>query len=212
MFQKVLIARACVRRASATLSISLSLATAFACSSPNAPTSAAAYTLTGTVSEATAAGVQGVAGATIEETGTHRSTITDANGFFRLSGLAALTDSISVGKPGYTTTTRTVTVRENASLDIQLVRAITYTVAGVVSERTDGGVSLLPGVSIALGEGFPDLITTTDADGRFALKYVEPRAWGLIASKDGYAPVLLSLTVVADTTLDISLGRSGGSR
>jgi hypothetical protein len=185
---------------------------ASACSSPNAPSAPTTYTVSGTVSEVTAAGVQPVEGAQIEETATHQRTTTDANGVYHISGLQALSHSISASKSGYATTSSMVIISGDTHLDLRIVRierVFTYTLAGVVFERTPDGQLPVSGASIVLGEGYPDLTATTDSDGRFSIAGVRATTWGLTASKNGYETFFISVAVAADTALEITLTRSG---
>src|SRR5438067_2140797 len=78
--------------------------------SPTAPAVVPAFTLSGVVSTATAAGVQLLEGVAVEETGSHQRATTDSRGFYMMSAVQALPTVVSARKDGYRIETRTLTI------------------------------------------------------------------------------------------------------
>ena len=82
------------------------------------------YTLTGFVTEMTAAGVMPVEGADVDRAygSGYQTAVTDKNGFYRIQGLYDRVDVLAAGKEGYQQFKETVGIHEDTRYDIQLVR------------------------------------------------------------------------------------------
>ena len=87
--------------------------------------------------------------------------------------------------------------------------APTYTLSGVVTDGTSGGI--LPNIRVGIGSG-PNAgkSTRTDGQGRFSLGGVIGGAMTLSASNAGYQTVDKPLTVTGDLRVDFVLPRSTG--
>ena len=79
------------------------------------------FTLSGTVSEMTAAGPVPVPGVHVENSNIHDAALTDEKGFFSVR-VHRGSIHLYVAKPGYRDGTRTVSIDGDTRLDIQLVR------------------------------------------------------------------------------------------
>lgn len=80
------------------------------------------YTVSGVVSEATPTGQAPVEGATLHLSSLNQYATTDKNGLYSLVGLGAGISSVWVGKDGYQSHTKDVTINSDTRLDIQIVR------------------------------------------------------------------------------------------
>jgi len=207
------------------LSILFSLATlSSACDSPTAPTtplrpvtSSGPYTLSGVVSEMTADGSVPLANALVTDTSTAQVSRTDANGFYRITQLAAASHAITTTRAGYVTETRRVDLSGDTQLDIRLDRIASHTLSGVVFEITDGGQVPIEGVEIYCDScGSPDghTFVYTDANGSYSLAWTFDGVHPLYVTKAGYGIVdptdqfgRIAATVKGDTRFDIRLAR-----
>jgi uncharacterized lipoprotein YajG len=88
----------------------------------NAPPPVVTYVVSGTVSEATADGSRGLAGATVVVGNDVQGlgTSTDENGTFSLEGIKAGTWQLSVSKEGYETRTMMIDVQSSHKIDVEL--------------------------------------------------------------------------------------------
>jgi hypothetical protein len=80
----------------------------------------ATYRLSGQVTEMTATGPAPLEGVRIEESATHQQTTTDAGGFYILSGLYAARSRFEIGKAGYLTESKTLSISGDTRLSLQL--------------------------------------------------------------------------------------------
>jgi Carboxypeptidase regulatory-like domain len=213
------------------LSVVLSLATVLsACNgSDRSPTSASAspptagptYTLSGAVSEETPAGPAPVEGARVETSAPYGFAMTDAKGFYKITGLRAISSSVTVTKSGYVTGLQTVTIQGDTQLDFQVNRIASFTLSGMVFEATPEGQMPIEGVELYCdGCGSPVGHTSvfTDADGFYSFAWTFNGPNPLFVTKAGYAIVdptgtlkdaygRVTATVKGDTRFDIELIR-----
>jgi len=211
------------------LSILLSLATlSSACDSPTAPTaplrpvtSSGPYTLSGVVSDMTTDGSVPLADALVTDTSTAQASRTNADGFYRITQLAAASHAITTTRAGYVTETRRVDISGDTQLDIRLDRLVSHTLSGVVFEITDAGQVPIEGVEIYCDScGSPDghTFVDTDANGFYSLAWTFDGVHLLYVTKAGYeifdpTRVLpgqlgtINATVKGDTRFDIHLAR-----
>jgi Carboxypeptidase regulatory-like domain len=89
---------------------------------PSAPASQLTYILSGVVFEVTPAGVMPIEGVQVEEYDRHQFATTDANGFYRISGVSAGRIGVGFEKEGYQSSRSTVTVNGDTRFDIQAIR------------------------------------------------------------------------------------------
>ena len=176
--------------------------------SPSVPAAAPTFTVSGTVSEQTSTGIEPVEGIVVEDTNSHRRAVTDRSGSYSLSGLPASATSLSTSKAGYLTTMERVVIDRDTHVNIRVERAGPYTLRGVVSERSDRGTLPVSGVTVVLGEGYPDFIALTNDQGQFAIAGVQMSTWGITAAKDGYETLYTSIQVVGDATVVMTLTRA----
>jgi hypothetical protein len=86
------------------------------------PAPAATFTVSGTISEATDSGAAPIEGATILSADTENWVVTDAAGFYRISGLRAGMARFVVSKDGYEDRVVEMMVEADSQLDAQLIR------------------------------------------------------------------------------------------
>ena len=89
---------------------------------PSAPGSQLTYILSGVVFEVTPTGVVPVEGIQVEEYDRHQFATTDANGFYRLSGVSPGSIGVGFEREGYQSSRSTVTVNGDTRFDIQAIR------------------------------------------------------------------------------------------
>jgi hypothetical protein len=159
-----------------------------------------------------------VTGARVEESSSRRTTTTDLNGFYSISGLHATNNFVTVSKVGYVSDTRFVTIDGDTRLDIQvaLVQVVTYTLTGVVSEMTETGLVPVEGVQLycdGCGSEFGHTFMYTDSNGFYSFSWLYPGYQTLLVTKEGYGTPprqpdgIFTMTVTGDTRLDIQLVR-----
>jgi hypothetical protein len=86
------------------------------------PASVVTFTVSGTISEATESGAAPIEGATVTSADTETWVVTDANGFYRISGLRAGMARLVVSKAGYEDRMVEMMLESDSQLDAQLVR------------------------------------------------------------------------------------------
>ena len=89
---------------------------------PSAPASQLTYILSGVVFEVTPTGVMPIEGVQVEEYDRHQFATTDANGFYRISGVSAGRIGVGFEKEGYQSSRSTVTVNGDTRFDIEAIR------------------------------------------------------------------------------------------
>jgi thermitase len=150
-------------------------------------------TITGTVTAA--GGGSPIAGATVTD-GT-RTTTTDASGEYTIAGVPPGTYQVTASKPGYESSSLTVTVSEGntAVADLALTQIIVPgTITGTVTAA--GGGSPIAGATVAAGTR----TTTTDASGEYTIAGVPPGAYQVTASKSGYESSTTTATLLSGST------------
>src|SRR5205814_9470986 len=138
------------RRATVVLALALGLAgcgSSSPGSTPSAPSPVPqpTYTLSGLVFLETPTGRVHLEGARVDEANSHRSVKTGKDGLYSISGLNAVSDSVSASRWDVVTYTKTLTISGDTRLDIELP---TYTLSGVVFERTPTGTAPIEGVEV----------------------------------------------------------------
>lgn len=138
----------------------------------------------------------------IEATGPEKQVVkrtTDAQGVAELRGLAAGEWTIVVRATGYSSLSRTITIRaERVPQDLRLDLARGATIGGVVRDRYGRRVA---GATVSIGS----LSTLTDADGNFRLEDAPVGASQVEAARaDSRAAVSVQLTA-GETRLSLSL-------
>ena len=211
--------------------------------SPTQPAVEPTYTLSGVIVADTPGGLAPVEGVLVQ-VNMVRPAMTDSNGFYSIPGLVltGLSPNVALGhfntvtawKPSYVNDTRTLTIGGNTRHDIQLVRRATFTLSGVVSERTATGLVALEGVEIndwSCDPVFPgnrppvpsdgcnygiSQSTRTDEHGRYTISGVYASRNLVCATKEGFEGNAIdadcggystSLTLDGDTRFDIQLVR-----
>jgi len=186
------------------------------------PTPPATYTLSGVVSEMTPTGPEAIQGAIVSQRNSVKAiAVTDADGRYRMSGLSAQSQTISVTMPGFITETKAVTMTGDTQLDVRLERMASHILSGMVFEMTATGQVPVEGVEIYCDScGSPDghTFVNTDADGFYSLAWAIDGVHPLFVTKAGYAiydPTgklrdqygRISATVSGDTRFDVRLVR-----
>jgi hypothetical protein len=144
------------------------------------------YTLSGTVFIETPEGRVPLDRVRIEEANSHRSAMTDKDGFYSLPGLYAATNSVSASRWYIPSYTNALTISGDTRLDIELP---SYVLSGVVFERTPTGTEPIEGVEVycdGCGSPFGHTSAITDAHGFYSLAYTFPGINPLLIWKDGY--------------------------
>lgn len=233
-------------RVGAAIVLLLSVSACGGTATPTSPTQArlpdVTYTLSGIVVAETASGLVPVEGVGVQ-VNMLKPAFTDVNGAYSIPDmkLTGLSPNISVGpfntvtawKASYLNDSRTVTISGDTRYDIRLVRRATFTLSGVVSERTETGLVPLAGVEIddwSCDPTFPgnrlptpadgcnyglSHSTRTDQQGRYSIAGVYATRNLICAIKEGYegnataecGGYSTSLTLDGDTRFDIQLAR-----
>lgn len=186
------------------------------------PTPPPAFTLSGVVSEMTPTGPVAIHGATVTQRNSVRAlAVTDANGRYSLTGLSALSYTISVTMSGFITETKAVTMTGDTQLDISLERMANHILSGMVFEMTETGQVPVEGVEIycdSCGSPYGHTFVDTDANGLYRLAWAVDGLHPLFVTKAGYAiydPTgklrdqigRITATVNGDTRFDIQIVR-----
>ena len=87
-----------------------------------APAPVATFTVSGTISEETESGAAPIEGATVLSADTETWVVTDAAGFYRMSGLRAGMARLVVSKEGYEDRMVEIMIEGDSQLDAQLIR------------------------------------------------------------------------------------------
>ena len=164
-----------MRRFSRAVVLTISTMVGAGCGSSATPTMPSAhsdpplqtFTVSGVVTELTAAGMVPVAGALAEETRSERRATSDVDGRYRISGLTIGSAVVRTAKAGYVTSIRNVDIRADVSLDIQMVTETAYVISGVAYENTSAGRVVVEGVLLYCDScGAPEGHTFTSTDGQ----------------------------------------------
>jgi len=147
------------------------------------------YSISGTVSGATASGV------TMSLTGAATATTTtDTSGNYTFSGLANGTYTVTPSKSGYTfspaSTSVTISGANQTGKNFTATAVATYSISGTVSGATASGVTMsLTGASTAT--------TTTATDGTYSFSGLANGTYTVTPSKTGYtfSPASASVTI-----------------
>jgi hypothetical protein len=83
--------------------------------------------------------------------------------------------------------------------------AVTYVVAGTVSEATEDGSRGLANATVVVGNDVQGLGTSTDENGTFSLEGIKPGTWQLSVSKEGYETQTMTIDVQSSQTIDVEL-------
>jgi hypothetical protein len=181
-------------------------------SSPQ-PTAQPGYTLSGVVFIETGLGRVPIEGVEIDEANAHRHTRTTRDGLFSISGLDAASDSVAASRWDVVTYTKTLTIAGDTRLDIELP---TYTLDGVVFERTPTGTAPIAGVNVYCdGCGSPEghTFSLTGANGGYSFSFTYSGTNPLQVWKTGYVdpagqvPGWRQVMVNGNTRFDIELVR-----
>ena len=177
------------------------------------PNARAGYTLSGVVFIETGLGRVPIDGVEIDEANHHRSTRTDRDGLFSISGLDAGSDSLSASRWDVVTYTKTLTVAGDTRLDIELP---TYTLNGVVFERTPTGTAPIEGATVycdGCGSPYGHTSSYTGPNGGYSFSFTYSGTNPLQVWKTGYvdppgqAPGWRQPMVNGNTRFDIELVR-----
>ncbi|MGA9751599.1 MAG: carboxypeptidase regulatory-like domain-containing protein, partial [Acidobacteriota bacterium] len=153
------------------------------------PTAGATYSITGTVSGATASGV------TISLTGAAiASTTTDTSGNYTFSGLANGSYTVTPSKSGYTFSPASIAVTisgaNQTGKNFTATAVPTYSISGTVSGDIASGVTMgLTGAATGT--------TTTDASGNYTFSGLVNGSYTVAPSKSGYtfSPTSIAVTI-----------------
>ena len=186
-----------------------------------APAPPQTFTLSGMVTEVSGTGVVPVSGALVQETRSQRRATSDADGHYSISGVSAGSGSIRISKDGYVSSTSSLDISADATLDVRVMPIQTYILSGVVFEMTASGRRAVEGVELycdSCGSPVRHTFTTSDARGRYQFAWSMDGGHILLVWKEGYVlahPVgsysssmeYVSATVGGDTQFDIEVVR-----
>ena len=148
------------------------------------------YTLSGLVFIETPTGRVPLERVRIDETNSygtaHGSATTGSDGLYSIPRLSADTDSVSVRRWDVVTSAQTVTIAGDTRLDIELP---TYTLSGVVFERTPTGTEPIEGVEVycdGCGSPYGHTFSYTDAQGFYSFLCTFSGTNPLLVRKAGY--------------------------
>ena len=148
------------------------------------------FTLSGVVTEASAAGVVPVSGVLIQETRSQRSVMSDTEGRYSLSGVPAGGGLVRISKDGYVASTNSFAVSADTTMNVRITRTKHYVLSGLVFEMTANGKRAVEGVQLycdSCGSPFGHTFTSTDAGGRYQFAWSLDGQHPLQVWKDGYA-------------------------
>ena len=181
------------------------------------------YSVLGTVTEVTSAGVTPVRG--IYVTGWRGSTATDSSGRYRFMGVQPGARTFRIEAGPFETITQTVNVTADSVVDFRLVRRPRFTLSGFVTEDTPAGTVPLAGIELEVEfcpppmAGYDFVPSRTDARGFYsvpdlcegrtavfaALNSAYTYATGSDGCDDGHGTECRWAMIAGDTRFDIRL-------
>ncbi|MBA2305917.1 MAG: carboxypeptidase regulatory-like domain-containing protein [Acidobacteria bacterium] len=183
---------------------------------PTPPTEpAVTYTLSGTISEDGPTGVTPLEGAVIVVHPSGQRATTNREGFYSIPGVSALPITVVVSNAGYIAQSRTMTLSGDTRVDLQISRIVTYTLSGVVFERTVTGQVPIEGVSVycdSCGSPVGHTFASSDENGYYSFEWTNNGSTPLWVTKAGYRlsgalEDRIVATVSGDTRFDIEMIR-----
>lgn len=171
-------------------------------------------TLEGTVRDTNGDPVPGARVETTAGPNIGRFAVTDASGFYRITGLAAGSYSVRTTATGFTALTRqtTLTAGQTTTLDLTLTASTGGTngaISGTVTQAGGGPVDAVT-VRISAGAGIGQS-TTTDASGNYVLANLPAGTYELTFSKTGFQNAVIGgIVVTAGQTTDVDTTLQGG--
>ena len=150
------------------------------------PAPVATYTVYGLISEDTAAGPVPVQGALVALSTSSQRAVTDSTGTYRIAGVSAAKATVLVTRWGFLANNTAVEIAGDTQRDIQITRAPSFTLYGIVYEMTASGRVPVPGVSVYCDScGSPDghTFATTDSEGAYRFDWAINDATPLVVSK-----------------------------
>lgn len=147
------------------------------------------YTLSGIVFAETATGPAPIEGARVIVNGSGPQSTTGKDGRYSISGLSAVSNVITVSGWGIAVATKTVVITGDTTFDIQVLALPSYTLSGMVFERTSTETEPIEGVELycdACGSPFGHTFVYTDANGFYSFSYAYDGINALLIRKDGY--------------------------
>ena len=144
------------------------------------------YTLSGVVFLDTETGRFALPGVRVTEIGSGRSSMTRNDGNYSITGLPSGSHSVSATRWDVVTYTKALAISGDTRLDISLP---TYTLSGVVFERTPTGTAPIEGVAVycdGCGSPVGHTYAYTDAQGFYSLSYTYSGTNPIMVMKAGY--------------------------
>ncbi len=83
--------------------------------------------------------------------------------------------------------------------------AVTYVVAGTVSEATEDGSRGLAEATVVVGNDVQSLTASTNENGVFSLEGFKAGTWQLSVSKEGYETQIMMLDIQGSQTIEVEL-------
>jgi hypothetical protein len=190
-------------------------------SAPSVPPGPAIfYTLTGVVFVQTPDGPEPAKDVRVSVTGSTAGPLTAGDGSYTIAGLSAGPHTVSATRPDIVTVSRVITISGDTHLDVEVVEKPSFTLSGVVFERTATGTAPIENVEVycdSCGSPYGHTFAHTDAHGFYSFSYTFPGANPLLIRRAGYGdppgqppgPVAGSQwrvpIVIGDTRFDIEL-------
>lgn len=174
-----------------------------------------------TVSPSPTGTLQGVAQTAVGDTvlsGVHVATSpatssvsTDSQGHYSIADIPGGQYAVTGTKSGYTPYTVSVSVvgGQTTTADITMTRPVSTSGSIRGQVRTAAGDTLIAGASVVTSPPTASIIT--DAQGRYVIPEVQPGQYIVTATKGGYDPSTINVSVVAGqaTTADVLMTRTG---
>ena len=137
-----------------------------------------------------------------------KSTTTGSAGSYTFTGLVKSGFTVNVTASGYVASSKGISLTSNQTLAFPLTKVVasTFTLNGIVTDGTSGGI--LPGIRVSITSGTnAGKSSTTDSSGNYAFTGVAAGTLTISGSATSYTTVDKSVTVTGNTRLDFVLPR-----
>jgi hypothetical protein len=164
------------------------------------------YSVRGTIQEfGSTIGTRPLAGATVMLSPGGISAVTDASGAYVLAAVPRGVYTLRVSAPAHQSLDTRITVNGDMVLNyvLQVHEVVLVTMSGTVTESGDFGTRALGGATVQLMPG--NHTALTDASGHYAISNIPSGKYTLSVSAAGHQSTSKSVTLRANTTMNINL-------